>query len=112
MPAPIFWIKGIIVATKGTLSTIAEKIPENHRIINDVVFRLPPVELIIFLAAMSITPVAIRLSTIINKPMKNRIVAQSISWINTESTFLRLLIISSTKPASIAMVEISILSRD
>ena len=40
---PIWWISGIIVATKGMLSTKAEAIAENHKISIPVSVKLPAV---------------------------------------------------------------------
>ncbi len=96
-----------MVVTKGTLSIMAEKMPENHKTIIDVVLKLLPDTAMIFLDTRSITPVSIRLSTIINSPIKKKMVAQSISLIKTLSTRLRLLKTSNIKPDTIAIAAIS-----
>ena len=74
---PIWCIRGIMVATKGMLSTKAEAIAENHKINIPVMVKLPAVAVNAHCAMLLIKPVSIRPPTTMKSPMKKKMVGHS-----------------------------------
>lgn len=94
---PIWWISGIIVATKGMLSTKAEAMAENHNINIPVSLKLPAVAVIAHLAMLLIKPVSIRPPTTIKSPIKKKMVGHStVNKTSSGSSFV--MNIKSTAP--------------
>ncbi|KAF5028427.1 hypothetical protein DSECCO2_659180 [anaerobic digester metagenome] len=75
--ASIVKTSGIIVATKGMLSKIADRSAEIHRIISMVKINLPAVAPMIMLASSVITPVASKAPTTTKSPIKKSSVGHS-----------------------------------
>jgi hypothetical protein len=69
--------KGIMVATKGMLSTTEEAIADSHNTNMPVWSRFPPVSSRAFSATNSITPLTSNPPTMTNKPAKKKIVGHS-----------------------------------
>ncbi len=77
--SPRFFIRGIIVATKGMLSRNADAIADTHKIAIVVNTKSPFVKFRTCFARTSITPDAFNPPTKINKPAKKKIVFHSTS---------------------------------
>jgi len=71
------WINGIMVATKGMLSTKAEAMADSHKISIAVGIILPPVISSAHLATASITPTSSSPPTSTKRPIKKKITGHS-----------------------------------